>query len=240
MQLMKKQLAGHRGVARLAPENTLAGIRKAAELNIPWVEFDTQLSKDGIPMVIHDATVDRCSNGHGKVADMTLAQLQALDAGCWFAPEFANEPLPTLEQALRLCQSLGLQVNLELKLHRGDDAQMLCEGSAAIIEKINFAANNLLISSFDSQAMQFIHQRLPQIRRGQLWEVVPENWQMQLEAMKAYSAHCNAKYLTEPQVQAIKAAGYRVITYTTNDPKSAQKLSDWGVDLIISDCPQAL
>ena len=94
----------HRGFSGVAPENTLAAFRKAIDVGADMFELDVLLSQDEHVVVIHDDTLERTTNGTGKVIDHTLAELQALDAGSWFSPEFAGEPIPTLEDALRLAK----------------------------------------------------------------------------------------------------------------------------------------
>src|SRR5690606_7962488 len=102
------RLIGHRGAPAIAPENTLAGFRAAAEAGAAAVEFDVRLSADGIPMVIHDATLDRTTNARGAVGTSTAAELGAVDAGAWFAPRFTGEGVPTLEAAIAELAGLGL------------------------------------------------------------------------------------------------------------------------------------
>ena len=99
-------ITGHRGAASLAPENTLVSIEQAAKAGAIWVEIDTQLSANGIPMVFHDRTVDRCTNGTGNIADLDLTALKALDAGSWFGSEFIGTSIPTLSEALDKCLEL--------------------------------------------------------------------------------------------------------------------------------------
>ncbi len=235
---MKTRIAAHRGVPSLAPENTLAGIYKAAELGLSWIEIDTQLSADGIPVIVHDRTVNRCSNGHGAVADLYLSELQQLDVGSWFDEAFADQRMPSLSQVLTVCQSLQLQINLELKIHAGDDIQLLCEQVASVIEESQFPVRQLLISSFDHQAMLEIKKRLPEVRRGQLWEALADDWQVKLQAIEAYSAHCHYRALSEQQAMQVKQSGYRLICYTANDPDEVRDHWHWGVDLMITDHPQ--
>ncbi|MDH7568355.1 MAG: glycerophosphodiester phosphodiesterase family protein [Armatimonadota bacterium] len=104
----------HRGDPSCAPENTVAAFRAAVDLGVDMVELDVQLSRDRHPLVMHDLEVDRCTNGHGRVAEMDLAQLRALDAGAWFSPRFVGERIPTLEEALSALP-FPVQVNLHLK-----------------------------------------------------------------------------------------------------------------------------
>ena len=112
---------GHRGAAARAPENTLAGLRKAHELGARWVEFDVMLSRDGVPVLIHDETLRRTTDGRGRVARHTAAELGLLDAGAWFAPEFAGERIPTLAEAVAVLLELGLNANVEIKPASGHE-----------------------------------------------------------------------------------------------------------------------
>ena len=114
---------GHRGAAAAAPENTLASLRKAKELGASWVEFDVKLTRDGVPILMHDERLERTTNGRGEVAQATLAELQELDAGGWFGPAFRGERVPTFEAALGLCAELGLGINVEIKPCPGREAE---------------------------------------------------------------------------------------------------------------------
>ena len=111
------EIAAHRGVSSLAPENTLSAFQKAAAMGCEWIEFDVQLTQDGSPVVIHDKTVERCTNGVGIVSEMTLKELKLLDAGSWFSKEFCNETIPTLEEVLSLAKKYNMSVNIELKTY---------------------------------------------------------------------------------------------------------------------------
>src|SRR5438105_7019037 len=116
------RVIGHRGACGLAPENTIASFREAAELGVRRVEFDVHLSADGIPVVIHDDTVNRTTSGRGAVASLNLAELQALDAGTWFAPRFQGERVPTLGATVTLLGKLRLGAVVEITPSPGTDA----------------------------------------------------------------------------------------------------------------------
>jgi glycerophosphoryl diester phosphodiesterase len=98
----RTRVIAHRGFSGVAPENTLVAIRRGIEIGADMAEIDVTLSKDGYVVVIHDETLDRTTNGTGPVSDATLEELQRLDAGSWFAPEFAGEKIPTLGEVLDL------------------------------------------------------------------------------------------------------------------------------------------
>ncbi|CAG8999787.1 MAG: Glycerophosphodiester phosphodiesterase, cytoplasmic [Candidatus Celerinatantimonas neptuna] len=232
--------AGHRGLASLAPENTLSGVRMAAENGINWIEMDVQLSRDHYPVIIHDESVARCSNGLANVRNLTWNELQQLDFGRWFNTKFTDEKIPSLKQLLSECQSCNLSLNLELKLYPLDDTALLVEKVATQIDACQFPLERIIISSFTHQALLDCRIRLPQIRLGHLWNKIPENWQQQLNEFDAFSVHCNYLYLNKEMAHAIKDAGYELYTYTPNDPAQISQHEQWGVDMMISDCAQKL
>ena len=231
--------AAHRGVSSLAPENTLAAFSKAAEMGCEWIEIDVQLNRDNIPVVIHDQTVNRCTNGSGKVADLSLKALQSLDAGSWFSDEFSNEKIPTLEQTLLLAKDKELKVNIEIKLYPEDDIARLCEEIKTVITGLNIETNQLLFSSFNLSALKVMQQLLPAIPRGLLWSKMPNNALDLLTEIAAFSVHCNYKFLTQSQAADIKQAGYEIYCYTPNEPDMVNQYWSWGVDMMITDTPQA-
>ncbi|MFM2481291.1 glycerophosphodiester phosphodiesterase family protein [Celerinatantimonas sp. YJH-8] len=228
-------LAGHRALAGVAPENTLSGLQLAAAHHLPWIESDVQLTRDHIPVMIHDATIDRCSNGHGYIRDLDYQQLQQWDFGSWFSADYCGEQLPTLEQWLTCCQKFRLSFNLELKLEPEDDPERLVLEVARVLKQCRFPEQQLIISSFSLQALQHAQQQLPSIRRGQLWDDLPRDWESQLSSINAFSVHPNYEYLNQTMVHTIQAAGYKVCTYTPNQPQVIQQLRHWGVDMAISD-----
>lgn len=233
------KITAHRGVSSLAPENTLAAYLKAAEMGVEWIEIDVQLSRDKVPVVIHDQSVNRCTDGKGRVAEMRLDNLQSLDAGSWFSEEFKNERIPTLAQTLLLARDNGLKVNIEIKLYPETDSKRLCEKIQEVIMRLNIDSTQLLFSSFDLPALKKMQLLLPKIPRGLLWSVMPENGLDLLAEIDAFSAHCNYRFLTAQQTSLIKQAGYELYCYTPNTPSDVSEYWLWGVDMMITDNPQA-
>ncbi|MBE9472348.1 MAG: glycerophosphodiester phosphodiesterase, partial [Chloroflexi bacterium] len=156
----------HRGASAVAPPNTLAAFEKAVELGADGIEFDVHLSADGVLVVIHDFNVDDTTDGSGRVAEMTLAQLKQLDAGSRFDPAFAGERIPTLEEVLETVGS-RLLLNIELKcfslrdngLERAVIAQVKRHGPAA----------RVLLSSFNPFSLRRAKKIAPHIPVGLLY-----------------------------------------------------------------------
>ncbi|ABM03840.1 Glycerophosphodiester phosphodiesterase [Psychromonas ingrahamii 37] len=233
------KITAHRGGSSLAPENTLAAFNKAAELGCEWIEIDVQLSIDEVPVVIHDQTVERCTDGSGAVSSMTLDSLKSLDAGLWFGEEFRDERIPTLEETLLLARNTNLNVNIEIKLYRQDDLVLLCEKIKKVIIDLDVEASQILFSSFNIEALKYMQYHQPQIRRGLLVETIPANVLLLLAEIEAYSLHCNYVFLKEQQAKLIKKSGYQLYCYTPNSPQQVSQHWDWGVDMMITDVPQA-
>lgn len=231
-------LCGHRGVASLAPENTLAGLRKAAELGLSWVEIDVQLTKDQKVVVIHDEKVNRCSDGKGKLRKYDWDELRKLDAGSWFDPAFEQERIPKLKDYLGLARELGIRVNIELKVYDKDDAGRLCRRLSKLIDKHGFDKGSLLFSSFDPDCLRYLQVLQPAIPRGLLVEHIPDDWRHRLEQLECAALHCNYRYLTREQAELVKAAGYRLHCYTANTPDKVKDFPAWGVDMLFTDKPQ--
>ncbi len=230
----------HRGASAVAPPNTLAAFEKAVELGADGIEFDVHLSADGVLVVIHDFNVDDTTDGSGRVAEMTLAQLKQLDAGSRFDPAFAGERIPTLEEVLETVGS-RLLLNIELKcfslrdngLERAVIAQVKRHGPAA----------RVLLSSFNPFSLRRAKKIAPHIPVGLLyapWLPLPlrRAWLAPLvphEARHPEHTMVDARYMAWA-----RRRGYRVNAWTVNDPNEMRRLIDVGVDGIITNVPDVL
>ncbi|WGS62001.1 glycerophosphodiester phosphodiesterase family protein [Vibrio lentus] len=230
-------ITGHRGAASLAPENTLVSIEQAAKAGATWIEIDTQLSADGTPMVFHDKTVNRCTNGTGNIADLDLTALKTLDAGSWFGSEFVGTSIPTLSEALDKCLELDVTLNLEIKIYDDKAIQPLVEKVAALVEQKQFPVEKLLISSFKKEALSLCQQIMPEVKRGFICEVWNDFSLESLKSLDLYSIHIDHRILDEKTAKAIKASGAVLKIWTLNDPQLAAKYFNLGVDNIITDVP---
>ncbi len=230
------RIIGHRGAAAVAPENTLASFRAAAASGVRWVEMDVSRLADGAAVIFHDETLDRCTNGHGLLSHADLDTLLTLDAGSWFGEAFAGERVPTLSMALAAIQELGLGLNLEIK-HEGSGLEPLVLSVLATLASQWQDNSLLLLSSFNHQALRLCHSYAPHLRRGQLYESIPDNWQQELSDIAAYSLHCDYQALSAELCRDIKQAGYRVFCSTVNDPAAVVHHWSWGMDGLFTDDP---
>lgn len=230
-------ICGHRGLASLAPENTLAGLEAAYQQGLSWVEIDVQLSQDNQVVVFHDERLERCSNGRGLLRQHTWQQLSQLDAGSWFDDAFAGERLVLLQDYLADAARRHIRVNIELKLYPEDNAAHLCRQVSRVIAEENLTPGNLLFSSFDPVALGHVQSMQPSIARALLVERIPADWQIQLQQLDCCALNCNYRYLTQSQAQAVGSAGYRLNCYTVNQQRQADILAGWGVNMVFTDKP---
>ena len=234
------RVIGHRGAAGHAPENTLAGIRKAATLGVQWVEFDTMLSRDGHVILFHDDALKRLTGAAGMTADTDLADLQRLEAGAWFSKDFKGEPIPTLDQALALLAELGLGANVEIKPTPGREAETGRAVARALAEHWPAALPPPLLSSFKTEALAAAREAAPGIERAFIVFKVPKDWRAQLTAMECTALHCRDEDLTSTAARAVVRAGFFLRCYTVDEPLRAKALFAWGVDGVVSDYPDRL
>lgn len=223
----------HRGGGALAPENTLAGIRLAARLGFKAVEFDVMLTADGVPILIHDETLERTTDGRGGVAATPWSIIQGLDAGKAFHPAWTGERVPTLEAALDLCETQGLAVNLEIKPAAG-----LARETALAVARVianRQPAVPLLLSSFSETALAVAYEHLPDIPRAWLVESLPPGWQISVDTLGCSALHVSAQQVEALPWSEIAEARLAVAAYTVNDPAMARCCGRRGVQALFTD-----
>jgi glycerophosphoryl diester phosphodiesterase len=229
------RIIAHRGGGTLAPENTLAGVRKATELGFAGVEFDVMLAADATPILMHDETLERTTSGHGAIAMTNYRDMLKLDAGGWFSRDHAGEPVPSFERAGRLCIDLGLWANVEIKPSKGFEAETGRAAALVARELWRGAPLQPLLSSFHPPALAAAREAAPEFARGALTESIPPDWKYWMQALGCVSLHCDYRLLQPQQARAVRDAGYWLLCYTVNDPQIARVLFDWGVDAIVTD-----
>lgn len=234
------RVVGHRGAAASAPENTLAGLRRAHQLGVGWVEFDVKLTGDGVAVLIHDEVLERTTDGRGAVADTAFAAIRELDAGSWFGPEFAGERVPSFDEAIDLLLSHGLAANVEIKPCPGRERETGAAVARRLAERWPAERPPPLLSSFAEAAVEAAREAAPDLPRGLLVGKVPADWRQRLERLGCVTLHCSQRHLDAATVAASHAAGYPMLVYTVNEAERAQALYDWGVDCICTDRPEAI
>ncbi|MGE3290284.1 MAG: glycerophosphodiester phosphodiesterase [Geminicoccaceae bacterium] len=231
---------GHRGAAARAPENTLAGLRKAHALGAGWVEFDVMLTADRVPVLIHDETLERTTNGRGEVAAHTAAEIAELDAGSWFAPGFAGERVPALAEAIALLLALGLGANVEIKPAAGRETVTGEVVAACLRQHWPQDGPGLLLSSFERPALAAAARVAPDLPRGLLAEDLPQDWEAELGQLGCTTLHLDHTRIDPMRMRELAGEGVPVLLYTVNDPVRARDLRAAGATAIITDVPDLL
>ena len=232
--LVIPQVIGHRGAAASAPENTLAGFRKAKALGCRWVEFDVRLAAHGGLAVIHDETLARTTGVEGRVIDLSLEALARLDAG-------DGAGVPSLLAVLDLLAELGLGANVEVKAESEAEAGVTGALAAVVCEEARRRHGlEILLSSFAPEALAAARGAAPDLPRGLLRAAPGRDWRDAVAALGCISLHIAAHNADRALADGVHGSGLRLLAYTVNDPARAQALFAQGVDGLFSDCPDRL
>ncbi len=225
----------HRGAGKLAPENTLAAFRLGAEHGWRMFECDAKLSADGVPFLMHDATLERTTNGRGTGGELAWNELAQLDAGGWHSRRYAGEPLPTLENLARFCLANGYFLNIEIKPTPGveeETGRVVAEQAARL-----WAGQEVppLLTSFRPESLLGAMKAQPQLPRGLLVDSLWDGWWNYAQQLQCAAIVCNHALWDRALVAQVQGAGMRCLSYTVNDDWAAQRLIDLGTDGIITD-----
>ncbi len=234
------KVIGHRGARALAPENTLAGIRLAAEVGARCVEFDTKLTADGRCIVFHDETLERTTDGRGRVAATRYDDIAGLDAGAWFGARFAGERVPSLDAALDTLFALDLAADIEIKACPGRESETGRAVAAEVAARWPACRAAPLITSFSPESLAAVRAAAPALPIGLLGFGLPADWRARLDALDCRVFVCLHRHLTRRKVATLREAGVTVVAFTVNEPWRAVELLEWGVASIISDDPGAV
>ena len=227
----------HRGAGQLAPENTLAAFRLGASHGYRMFECDVKLSADGVPFLLHDATLDRTSNGHGLAAELSRDELSRLDAGSWHSPAYAGEPLASLESVAHFCLDNVLALNIEIKPTPGSESLTgtVVANAAARLWASAPQGNLPLLSSFQPDALEAAKAAQAHLPRALLLDALQTGWletALRLGCVAVVGKHTQWDTVS---VQQAQSAGLRVLSYTVNDAPAADRLWSLGTDGIITD-----
>ena len=226
----------HRGASGNAPENTMAAFRKAVALGATFVETDLQLSRDARFVAIHDATVNRTTNGQGAVHDMTLAELRKLDAGSWFGSEFAGERIPTLEEIFEFSKKNDVVFYLEIKPAGSWGGEHALIGALRESGEIPRA----VVISFDPSIVMGLRKIEPTLMTGLLYDGQLENPLEKAVAIGARQLAVRGDLVTPAMLAEARKKDLQVVCWTVNHPAHMRMLAAAGVDGIMSDYPDRL
>ena len=233
----KPPVIAHRGASAHAPENTLAAFRRAHADGARWLETDVKLTQDGVPILFHDATLERTTNGHGTVAETPWSALQALDAGSWFGADFAGERIPSLEALLLFAIETEMALNLELKP---------CPGRAkatvmvTLVDMTRLWPEQMpppLLSSMDVEALEIAAALHPEWPRGLILDTWHPDWSTLVHRADPATLHINVDHFDAAQIETLQASRLPLLGYTINDPARAQSLLDSGLLAVFTDRP---
>jgi len=228
----------HRGASGHAPENTLAAFRLALEQGTDAIELDLRSTRDGHLVALHDASVDRTTNGRGRLADLTLAEVERLDAGGWFAPRFRGEHIPRLSEVLGLARRSDIRLLLELKTDGNPASEWIARtvqevGRAGLVERVTFL-------SFDASALEQV--RREEARAATAWLVkrIPLRVVQRLAALRAAALAPHWAGVSAALVRSLHEAGYPVMVWTVDAPATMRRLLRLGVDALATNFPDRL
>lgn len=232
------QIFAHRGFSSQYPENTMTAFRKALEAGADGIELDARLTQDGKIIIMHDASVDRTTNGKGKVRDLTFAEILGLDAGVKKGLVFERERIPVLEQVF---DELGgkLLINVELCNYDEGDNRMLANQTVELIEKYKLV-DSVIVSSFRFNNLVYVKDKNPNIscgllaKQGLLGAFARSflNHSVSVDALHPFYTDANYSLIRREQ-----QCGRKVRAWTVNDPKEIRRLYDLGADAIFTDDP---
>ena len=217
----------------------MAAFKKAVELGAESIELDIRLSKDGIPVICHDAKIKRTSNGTDFIHDMTLQELKQYDFGSWYDASFAGERIPTLEEVLIFLKDHDTRINIEIKngpiIQDGIEKKML-----DLVYQYGFE-DRVWISSFDHQSLKRVEALDQHIKIGFIFHMNLINLFDYIDntGITPYSIHPNYFYITEEMIAEAHKRGYKVFAYTVDDITVGKKYFDMGIDGMVTNKPLA-
>ena len=225
----------HRGAGKLAPENTLAAFRVGASHGYRAFECDVKLSADGVPFLLHDATLQRTTSGHGPAAALTWDELSRLDAGAWHGRGYAGEPVPSFGSIARYCLRNDFALDVEIKPSPGRELETGRVVAATAATLWSSAGVPPLLTSFQPAALQGARESAPQLPRALLLDALRPGWLDEAKALGCVAVVTNYALLDAAVLGAVHGAGMRGLVYTVNDPAEARRLDALGIDGIVTD-----
>ncbi|MFZ0582322.1 MAG: glycerophosphodiester phosphodiesterase family protein [Candidatus Acidiferrales bacterium] len=234
--MRKPWIIAHRGASGHAPENTLAAYQRAVELGAGFIETDLHLTRDARFVAIHDATLERTSNGRGNVHDFTLAELRKLDAGMWFDREFMGQRIPTLEEILEFAAKHDVIFYLEVKY---DAAWGMHHSLSGALQKSQSAARTIVIS-FDESTLTALRQVDSTMMMGLLVDETRRDHAKAAIELGVRQLCPRADLVTPELVEEAHRLDLQVATWTVDDTETMRAMVAAGVDGVMTNYPDRL
>lgn len=234
-------IIAHRGLSSRYPENTLTAFEKALDAGVQMIELDVTLSRDRQLVVVHDETLDRTTNGRGRVRDHSLAELKRLDAGAWFSARFSGVSIPTLEEVLRMAAGRAA-VNIEIKpeAYEAGHPEDAVERQVWGLSKRLGMTGDVVVSSFDARVLaEIARMELPPALAYLSEGEAASRALAVCRSVHAFSWNVDHRYLDRKRIDAAHAMGLRVFAYTVNSAGRFRRLLEMGADGIFTDDPGA-
>jgi len=243
-------IIGHRGASAFAPENTMAAFNLAIESGAEGIEFDVRLSRDQIPVIIHDDTLLRTAGLPNRVSDLSLKDLSQVDVGAWFTTrgqgtDFSGEKIPRLETLLRWAESSGTHLYLEMK-SEANQRHELAKAVSTLLA--HFDPDKVVVESFDLEALKIMKNRAPLVRTAALFEpslTTPPRFRTAQLLERAYEAGAaeialHHRLVNKRIVELAHERGYEVVVWTVDDPKWIDRARLLKVSALITNNPRLL
>jgi glycerophosphoryl diester phosphodiesterase len=247
-------IIGHRGASTVAPENTMAAFREAIAAGADGIEFDVRLTRDGVPVVIHDSTLHRTASLPQRIADLTWSELKSVDVGSWFARKknlppgaFANETVPSLRELFTLFESNNLTLCLEMKCDSMAEYAPLAEACCRLIEEYGLKAR-VIVECFKLPALAILKKLDAEIKTAALFEPsfstpsVLSDQSVITQATTVSASYLALHYRLARQglVEKAKLAGLQVALWTVDDPTWIERARAMGIEALITNDPAAM
>jgi glycerophosphoryl diester phosphodiesterase len=240
-------IIGHRGASAIAPENTMAAFREALAVGADGIEFDVRLTRNGVPVVIHDSTLRRTAGLPHRVADLTWTEISKVDVGSWFAASFANETVPGLAELFRLLQSNNSTLYLEMKCDSASEQRALAEACVRTIRE-HALKERVIVECFQLPGLRMLKEIDPEIKTVALFEPSFTNPSVlsdrriikQATDVGAAALALHHRLARESLVQKAKEAGLHVAVWTVDDPAWIERAKKIGIDALITNNPAAM
>jgi len=232
-------IIGHRGASAVAPENTMAAFREAIAVGADGIEFDVRLSRDAVPVVIHDGTLRRTGGVDQRVADLSWQELSKVDVGSWFRPEsFANETVPSLRELFDLFESNHASLYLEMKCDSAAEHRPLAEACSRLIDEYAFR-EKVVVECFQLPALKVLKEIDSDIKTAALFDRVFTDQSVITKATEigAMAVALHHRLARKSLVEKSKQAGLHVAVWTVDDPTWVQHAREIGIDALITNDP---